>query len=889
MTALAKTERAVYNQSNTSFRSGLPMSADVKKEEKPFLLSTKLKMPRPRRDYIIRRTLFQKLKLCNEMSIIFIKGAAGMGKTTLLSSFLVETGLKNTAWLSLDESNNNLFSFWHYFFAAAGSLLNEKIDFGLQPSPMFELHEVKSNLVFLINRLCSSTDYYIILDDFHCITNPALVDSFEFFLRAMPENLHLFLLSREEPPVYLGALAVSGRLLYLSGEDMKLSRNESMEFLRKTMKLKSDDTQLEKISSFAEGWVGGLQLAAASGELSSDLLKQGGGFVAEYLTREIFEKLSPTEQTFLVRTGSLSWFDQKICSVLFGALNFDSMMENLLDKNLFVICIDEEKGIYRYHNILGEYLRQQFSALPEQEQKEILCKAAESFAQEGDFSEAARLFLQAKNYDGATQNILEMPINTEAGEYISQIPIDTVAKSIDLAARGMFYYVDIGNIEKFDQLCKSAIEAWKDTPFCKILQYAYNLLSKRGPSVLPHIFSLSDFKEYGMRKETAAFIQLGVANLMIMDRQYKAAREFAENAEKICFDSLEFRYYIYALKAQLNEETGHLNDALEDYQRIKGIQESEVSLFMQEYDYHIGITGVYLKRMELDKAFENLEAARAMVTSSAMPSNMILYSFDYNLAEYHMLRGETEEGAKLILRIIKSSNVIHWADRLMAELNLSGYMQPELKEQILAEFETYPNKSISPSLSFELLCARLYLQSGNREKAKAIIKSVLSFSRENGNSLRLVEADLLLLHMTDSSTPAGRRQQNNLLREAIYYAWENRIFQPFYVDRDAVNPLWDNFNAELSDKISEPERIFVRDAIRVCSSDTPKAEKSLLSSRETEVLIELAQGKTNQQIAEDLCISLSTVKTHLISVYGKLGVSSRLAATSEGKRLGLIS
>jgi LuxR family maltose regulon positive regulatory protein len=310
---------------------------------------------------------------------------------------------------------------------------------------------------------------------------------------------------------------------------------------------------------------------------------------------------------------------------------------------------------------------------------------------------------------------------------------------------------------------------------------------------------------------------------------------------------------------------------------------------MQEYDYYIGITGVYLKRMELDKAFENLEAARAMVTSSAMPHNMILYSFDYNLAEYHMLRGETEEGAKLILRIIKSNNVIHWADRLMAELNLSGYMQPELKEQILAEFETYPNKSISPSLSFELLCARLYLQSGNREKAKAIIKGVLSFSRENGNSLRLVEADLLLLHMIDSSTPAGRRQQNNLLREAIYYAWENRILQPFYVDRDAVNPLWDNFNAELSDKISEPERIFVRDAIRVCSNDAPKAGKSLLSSRETEVLIELAQGKTNQQIAEDLCISLSTVKTHLISIYGKLGVSSRLAATSEGKRLGLIS
>ena len=197
--------------------------------------------------------------------------------------------------------------------------------------------------------------------------------------------------------------------------------------------------------------------------------------------------------------------------------------------------------------------------------------------------------------------------------------------------------------------------------------------------------------------------------------------------------------------------------------------------------------------------------------------------------------------------------------------------------------------SSEPSPAFELLCARLYFQNGEAEKANRITEKVLSFSRENQNRLRLAEADLLLIRMTVGSSPADRRRRNNLLREAVYYSWENRILQPFYVDRDVLEPLWKDFGTAMADKLSEEERLFVRDAMRICSHAGQPGEPSILSSRELEVLTELATGKTNPQIAEDLCISLSTVKTHVLSIYGKLGVSSRVSATEEGKRLGLIS
>lgn len=139
---------------------------------------------------------------------------------------------------------------------------------------------------------------------------------------------------------------------------------------------------------------------------------------------------------------------------------------------------------------------------------------------------------------------------------------------------------------------------------------------------------------------------------------------------------------------------------------------------------------------------------------------------------------------------------------------------------------------MKPSLAFELLCARIYFQNGETEKAEKITENVLAFSRENQNRLHLVEADLLLLCMTVGTAPADRRRRNNLLREAVYYSWENRILQPFYVDRNVLEPLWKDFGTAMADKLSEEERLFVRDAMRICSQN---GEKDILSSRELEV------------------------------------------------------
>ncbi|GAA1910682.1 response regulator transcription factor [Streptomyces sodiiphilus] len=71
-------------------------------------------------------------------------------------------------------------------------------------------------------------------------------------------------------------------------------------------------------------------------------------------------------------------------------------------------------------------------------------------------------------------------------------------------------------------------------------------------------------------------------------------------------------------------------------------------------------------------------------------------------------------------------------------------------------------------------------------------------------------------------------------------------------------------------------------------SQVRKPSKGPLSERELEVLKLIADGNTNRQVASLLVISQATVKTHLLHIYGKLGVKDRAAAVSEAHKRQLL-
>jgi LuxR family transcriptional regulator, maltose regulon positive regulatory protein len=333
--------------------------------EKTLLMGTRLKMPQPRKNYIIRNELFSKLDNIGEYSVILVKGCAGSGKTTLITSFAKEKAILNIKWISLDESCNNAFMFWNYFIEAIYEFLGAaKQDFISLYDSNFQKSNLENLLTLLINELDNLEDIFIVLDDFYYVTDSFLLHTLDFFLKNVSNNVHLILLTRQEPPLYLGSLNMEGRLLVISENDLKLPPESGIRFLKDTLKLNFKPETLDFINSVSEGWIGGLQLVAAATGCKSENeimnLDLENRLVGEYLTKEIYDFLNPEEKEFLVVTSMLSYFNEGICTKLLDNLDFKNIMYGLLGKNILIICIDEKNGIYRYHNILREYLKERF-------------------------------------------------------------------------------------------------------------------------------------------------------------------------------------------------------------------------------------------------------------------------------------------------------------------------------------------------------------------------------------------------------------------------------------------------------------------------------------------------------------------------------------------------
>ncbi len=866
------------------------------------LLSTKLKIPAPRKNYVVRRGLFSQLSQCADLSVIFVRGGAGTGKTTLLSSFIRETGLKNVGWLSLDASNTDVRSFWPYFTAAVQPFLGGDGDFLTLMRSNPDVSHMENLLIPLINRLCGVEDRYLVLDDVHCISDAALTRTLEFFIGNMPENFHLFMLSREDPPVYLGPLAVSGRLLFLDGSQMRLLPEEGTEFLRRTLGFSGSAEELERLNTYAEGWIGGLQLAAAAGAAdrnSGRLLRAGGGIAAEYLNREVFESLTQEERDFLTRTGFLSYFNEELCSALFDdffAERFDTMVEALTRKNLFIICVDEQNRIYRYHNILGEYLIQQFSRLSDSVKQSLHEKAAKAFERQGDYAESLREFSAANDFGDVLRVAKSMDGRVEGWKFLDGVPMDQLILEPDLAAQCFLYNFGNFNLERCRELYKKFQEHYKDSDVSRAMHFASKYFSGENFNLPEYCtFTAEQIDAVPFSSVPKAMLLVENSAALLVREQYEESERCARKAMQLCAGVNAFvELFACNQMAQICEEIGNLNDSLTWYAKSEELIRSPRMVGGVEVNYCFGLTGVYMRQMELEKAAQILEKARCLIEEKHFRLNITNMTLAFHQAEMKFLSGDAESGASQVekLRAEYASFGVLTFGRLLEELACAGRLTDELANRFLEELEQ--SSEIYQSSSFLILLrARILFGRGQEEEALRKTEEVLTASRTHGNRLHLVEAGLqkVLMLCRVPETAARQRDIRNLLYEAVYYAQKDRNRMPFYLDRAVLLPLLRELLAKTEGRnsLSVGEMSFLRDIVVLCGSDGAPKETETLSARETEVLSELARGITNREIADVLCISQATVKTHVLSIFSKLGISSRMMAVEEGRKRGLIS
>jgi len=324
------------------------------------VLATKLFVPPVRPGLVSRQRLIDQLNGGGQRKLILVSAPAGYGKTTLVSSWLRETKI-HSAWISLDEGDNDPVRFFQYFITALQRVI-PAIGEGLISTSQGVLavsFDISINV--LINEITNHANpFVLILDDFHVIHSQSILDILTILLERMPPQMHLVLLSRTDPPISLARLRVRDELIDIRAEQLRFTFEEITVFLNEIMRLNLSADDIAAIDARTEGWVASLQLAALSLQACQDVHAFITAFagshhhIVDYLVEEVLNVQSDTIRSFLLQTSILDRMSASLCNAVVRVAEGETvdgqeMLEVLEQRNLFVIPLDDERRWYRYH------------------------------------------------------------------------------------------------------------------------------------------------------------------------------------------------------------------------------------------------------------------------------------------------------------------------------------------------------------------------------------------------------------------------------------------------------------------------------------------------------------------------------------------------------------
>ena len=358
------------------------------------ILATKLYIPPPRPNLVLRPRLIERLNESKRCKLTLISAPAGFGKTTLVSEWAAGCDQK-VAWLSLDKEDNDLKGFLTYLVAALQTIA-ANIGKGVLPilqSP--QPPPTESILTTLLNEITLIPDNFVlVLDDYHMIDSRLVDEALAFLLKHLPPEMHLVITTREDPQLPLPQLRARGQLAELRAVDLRFTLSEAAEFLNQMMGLNITAENIAALESRTEGWIAGLQLAAISMQGLQDttsFIKTFTGshyFVLDYLIEEVLQQQPERIQAFLLRTSILDRMCGSLCDAVLcdSSVSGQETLEFLERANLFIIPLDNERRWYRYHHLFADLLRQRQGKT--REFAEFNLRASQWYEENGDLGAA---------------------------------------------------------------------------------------------------------------------------------------------------------------------------------------------------------------------------------------------------------------------------------------------------------------------------------------------------------------------------------------------------------------------------------------------------------------------------------------------------------------------
>ncbi|RPI27229.1 MAG: helix-turn-helix transcriptional regulator, partial [Chloroflexota bacterium] len=376
------------------------------------ILKTKLFIPAAQQSNVPRPRLVERLNGGLARKLTLLSAPAGFGKTTLLSDWARQAG-RPVAWLSLAREDDDPIRFWSYFIAAVQTIhpgLCETVQAALQASQVPPLDAVATAVINELTGL--SKPFILVLDDYHSIQSDAIHNSIDYLIDHLPAQLHLVIVTREDPPLSLSRRRGRAEVSELRAVELRFTIDEVSQFLNAVAGLGLTYEEIAALDDRTEGWAVGLQMAALSmrpldlaGKHEFIVAFSGNDrYIVDYLVEEVLHRQPHQVQSFLLQTSIL----ERMCGALCDAVTTgqgdeprqqsgatatfsggQEILEYLEHNNLFLVSLDTERRWYRYHHLFADLLKRRLliTSTP-QAVRSLYCKASEWFEQAGLIDEA---------------------------------------------------------------------------------------------------------------------------------------------------------------------------------------------------------------------------------------------------------------------------------------------------------------------------------------------------------------------------------------------------------------------------------------------------------------------------------------------------------------------
>jgi LuxR family maltose regulon positive regulatory protein len=906
------------------------------------LLTTKLYVPTVKPTLVERRRLTELLNGGARGRLTLISAPAGFGKTTLLSEWSLQSELP-TAWVSLDEGDNNLGRFLAYLVAALRTL---REDFGegvLDPLHSPEPPPIESILTALINEIATmSEDFVLVLDDYHTVEARPVHDAVAFLLEHLPPPMHLIIAGRTDPPLPLARLLAHGHLTKLSAADLRFTLEEAVAFLNEAMGVDLSPEDVAALEERTEGWIAGLQMAALSIQGHEDVsgfiaaFAGSNRYVLDYLAEEVLRNQPEEVQTFLLETSVLDRLSGPLCNAVTGRSDGQAMVERLERENLFVVPLDDERRWFRYHHLFSEFLLKELRQTRPDLLPNLHRRACDWFEHEGLAAEAVSHALAAGDSERAA-NLVEHIARTtlRRGElstlrrWLEELSEELVCARPRLCLFYSWYFLAVGRLDAVEAYLSKAEGGL--APGDGSTDHGEAARKPAGdPSSDEIIGEVTTIRAAvaGLQGKPSRAMDLSrrATELLTEDNQFlrciiAASQGFAHRSR----GDVAAAGQAFAEVAALARSVGATYVALLAYKHlaelrmVQGRLRAAADVCRQALDLvaergqrlpassaaHVGMGRLLREWNELETATRHLEKGIAL---GERGGNVEIVLDGYiALARTRQASGDragaddTLESARRLAERHgldeRLARVKAWQARLSAAQGDSWAAMRWLEECGLSADDdlSYPRE-------FEhITLARMLMTQGEYDEASKLLERLLSEADAGGRRGRMVE--ILMLKALVLLAQDHRQDAVDVLRRALTLAEPEgyvRIFadegapmaallEQFLRAREAQTP-----GAQRSVSPEYVEKLLTAlgydymfsSKVRARGAKGPLVEP--ISEREVEVLYLLASGTPNREIAAKLFVSLDTVKSHLKHIYNKLGVHSRTQAVARAKEMDLI-